>query len=47
MNLGILSYVFMMLVIMAFSNIADNSAEVHAPIRRICKINPMSPLCMG
>nr|UOY17110.1 venom peptide precursor [Dasymutilla chiron] len=47
MNLGILSYVFMVIVIMAFSNIADSSAESHAPKRRICKTNPISPLCRG
>nr|UOY17207.1 venom peptide precursor [Dasymutilla sicheliana] len=45
MNLGILSYIFTLIVIMAFSNIAESSAE---PVRvkpGICKIMPHIPPC--
>nr|UOY17194.1 venom peptide precursor [Dasymutilla sicheliana] len=47
MNLGILSYIFMLIVIMAFPNIAESSAEPFPSKRRICKIKPKLPWCRG
>nr|UOY17103.1 venom peptide precursor [Dasymutilla chiron] len=47
MNLGILSYVFMVIAIIAFSNIAESSAEALPSIPRVCKIKPSLPLCRG
>nr|UOY17107.1 venom peptide precursor [Dasymutilla chiron] len=48
MNLGILSYVFMVIVIMAFSNIAESSAEaVFVPDHLMCKVRPYLPWCKG
>nr|UOY17106.1 venom peptide precursor [Dasymutilla chiron] len=45
MNLGILSYVFMVIVIIAFSNIAESSAEALLSKYGICKIKPWLPQC--
>nr|UOY17086.1 venom peptide precursor [Dasymutilla klugii] len=43
MSLGILSYVFMVIVIMAFSNIAESSAE---PWKHpVCGLFPKAPMC--
>nr|UOY17084.1 venom peptide precursor [Dasymutilla klugii] len=47
MNLGILSYLFMVIVIMAFPNIAESSAEAFPSIYNICKIKPRLPRCRG
>nr|UOY17173.1 venom peptide precursor [Dasymutilla occidentalis] len=47
MNLGILSYVFMVIIIMAFSNIAGSNAEALPSELRICRTKPRSPLCRG
>nr|UOY17081.1 venom peptide precursor [Dasymutilla klugii] len=47
MNLGILSYVFMVIITMAFSNIAGSNAEALPSALRICRRNPRSPLCWG
>nr|UOY17168.1 venom peptide precursor [Dasymutilla occidentalis] len=47
MNLGILSYVFMVIIIMAFSNIAGSNAEAFPAIYNICKIKPHLPRCRG
>nr|UOY17177.1 venom peptide precursor [Dasymutilla occidentalis] len=47
MNLGILSYTFMVIVIMAFSNIAESRAEALPSKPSICKLVPYIPLCRG
>nr|UOY17127.1 venom peptide precursor [Dasymutilla chiron]UOY17188.1 venom peptide precursor [Dasymutilla sicheliana]UOY17189.1 venom peptide precursor [Dasymutilla sicheliana]UOY17191.1 venom peptide precursor [Dasymutilla sicheliana] len=47
MNLNILWYVFMVIVIMAFPNIAESSAEPFPSKHRICKIKPKLPWCRG
>nr|UOY17114.1 venom peptide precursor [Dasymutilla chiron] len=48
MNLGILSYAFMVIVIMAFFNIAESSAEaLFIPRNVICKIRPYLSICKG
>nr|UOY17112.1 venom peptide precursor [Dasymutilla chiron] len=47
MNLGSLSYIFMVIVIIAFSNIAESSAEALPSKTSICKLNPMLPMCRG
>nr|UOY17132.1 venom peptide precursor [Dasymutilla gloriosa] len=47
MNLGILSYVFMVIVIMAFPNIAESDADAIPIKHRICKRRPNSPWCQG
>nr|UOY17096.1 venom peptide precursor [Dasymutilla klugii] len=45
MNLGILSYIFMVIVIVAFPNIAESSAEAFRSKPRICRKKPNIPLC--
>nr|UOY17083.1 venom peptide precursor [Dasymutilla klugii] len=47
MNLGILSCLFMVIVIMAFPNIAESSAEAFPSKYAICKIKPRLPWCRG
>nr|UOY17172.1 venom peptide precursor [Dasymutilla occidentalis] len=47
MYLGILSYTFMVIVIMAFSNIAVSNAEALIFEPGICKVKPRLPLCRG
>nr|UOY17164.1 venom peptide precursor [Dasymutilla occidentalis] len=47
MNLGILSYTFMVIVIMAFSNIAESNAEAVFTKPNICKVKPRFPPCRG
>nr|UOY17130.1 venom peptide precursor [Dasymutilla chiron] len=45
MNLSILSYVFLVIVIIAFSNMAESSAEALPSKRGICKIYPRLSRC--
>nr|UOY17170.1 venom peptide precursor [Dasymutilla occidentalis] len=47
MYLGILSYTFMVIVIMAFSNIAESNAEAVFDIPNICKKRPHILRCRG
>nr|UOY17153.1 venom peptide precursor [Dasymutilla gloriosa] len=47
MNLGILSYTFMVIVIMTFSNIAESRAEALPSKPGICKLVPHIPSCRG
>nr|UOY17165.1 venom peptide precursor [Dasymutilla occidentalis] len=47
MNLGILSYTFMVIVIMAFSNIAESNAEAVFTKPDICKLRPLLRPCWG
>nr|UOY17166.1 venom peptide precursor [Dasymutilla occidentalis] len=48
MNLGILPYTFMVIVIMAFSNIAESNAEaVFFTKPDICKVKPLFRPCRG
>nr|UOY17076.1 venom peptide precursor [Dasymutilla klugii]UOY17077.1 venom peptide precursor [Dasymutilla klugii] len=47
MNLGILSYTFMVIVIMAFSNIAESNAEAVFVLPDICNERPRIPQCRG
>nr|UOY17109.1 venom peptide precursor [Dasymutilla chiron] len=47
MNLGILSYIFMVIVIMAISNIAESSAQAVPSKPGICRLMPHIPPCRG